>query len=84
LRSEAAAQGEGARFDRLKGYLVEDQGPGTFADLAASLGTTEAGVKGVVRRMRARFREVLRDEVAQTVATRDDVELELRHLIGAM
>jgi RNA polymerase sigma-70 factor (ECF subfamily) len=84
VRAEAEAAGDGARFDRLKGYLVEDKGAGTFADLGRELGMTEAAIKGVVRRMRARFRELLREEVAHTVGSRDDVESELRHLLGAM
>ena len=45
---------------------------------------TEAAIKGVVRRLRARFREVLREEVAHTVGSPDDVESELRHLLRAM
>ncbi len=84
LRAEAEADGEVARFDRLKSFLVEDRGEATFQEIAASTGSTEAAVKGVVRRMRARFREVLREEVAHTVASRDEIELELRHLIASI
>lgn len=83
LRAEAQAAGEEARFDQLKSYLVDDGNGLTFAELARQLGVTEAGVKGVVRRLRARFRELLRDEVAQTVASSDEVDQELRHLLGA-
>lgn len=84
MRAEAEAAGDGARFDRLKGYLVDDKGAGTFADLGREHGMTEAAIKGVVRRLRARFRELLREEVAHTVGSPDDVESELRHLLGAM
>lgn len=84
LRADAEATGDGARFDRLKGYLVEDKGAGTFADVGRELGMTEAAIKGVVRRLRARFRELLREEVAHTVGRPDEVESELRHLLGAM
>jgi DNA-directed RNA polymerase specialized sigma24 family protein len=44
LRSEAEADGEVARFDRLKSFLVEDQGDETFQEIATSLGSTEAAV----------------------------------------
>lgn len=84
LRSEAEADGEVARFDRLKSYLVEDRGDETFQEIATSMGSTEAAVKGVVRRLRARFRVVLREEVAQTVSSSDEVETELRYLISSI
>ncbi len=84
LRAEAEADGEVDRFDRLKSYLVEDRGESTFQEIATSMGCTEAAVKGVVRRLRARFREALRGEVAHTVASPDDVEVELRHLIASI
>lgn len=84
LRSEAEADGEVARFDRLKSFLVEDQGDETFQEIATSLGSTEAAVKGVVRRLRARFRVALREEVAQTVLSPDEVETELRYLISSI
>ena len=84
LRAEEVAAGERERFDQLKGYLLEgDQGM-TFAVAAEKLGMTEASLKGQVRRLRARFRKALREEVAQTVASQSDVESELRHLMEAV
>lgn len=84
LRAEAEADGEIDRFDCLKSYLVEDRGEATFQEIATSMGCSEAAVKGVVRRLRARFREVLREEVGHTVATPEEVEVELRHLIASI
>ena len=84
LRGEAAAIGEQERFDQLKGYLVDGDQGATFAVAAEKLGISEASLKGQVRRLRARFRQALRDEVAQTVASRSDVESELRHLMKAI
>lgn len=84
LRSEATRAGEEPRFERLKVFLVENQTAGTFAEMAETYGTTEASLKGHVRRLRARFRELLRDEVAQTVASGSDVDDELRYLISSL
>ncbi len=84
LRAESVAAGEQERFDQLKGYLVEGDPGVTFAVAAERLGISEASLKGQVRRLRARFREMLREEVSQTVASRSDVESELRHLMEAI
>jgi RNA polymerase sigma factor (sigma-70 family) len=84
LRQENVDAGEGERFELLKVYLVEDRGAVAFAEMAPRLGLTEAAVKGVVRRLRSRYREILRDEVAQTVADPADVESEIRHLLTVL
>ncbi len=82
LEAESKADGQGSRFEALQVYLVEDRGAVGFAEMADRLGTTEAAVKGVVRRMRARYRELMREEVAQTVADPSDVDSEIRHLLS--
>ncbi len=84
LRQENIDAGDGERFEILKVYLVEDRGAVTFADMAPRLGLTEAGVKGVVRRLRGRYREILREEVAQTLDDPADVDSEIRHLLAAL
>jgi RNA polymerase sigma factor (sigma-70 family) len=81
LRDESAAAGQGERFERLKVYLVEDRGTVSFDEMARQLQMTEAAVKGVVRRMRSRYRELLREEVAHTVASPDEVDSEIRYLM---
>ena len=48
------------------------------------MGTTEGALKVTVHRLRQRYREVLREEVAHTVAAGDDIEEELRYLIGVI
>jgi RNA polymerase sigma-70 factor (ECF subfamily) len=83
LRDESAAEGQGDRFEQLKTFLSEDRGAVSFAEMASRLNTTEAAVKGVVRRLRARYRELLREEVAQTVSSPDEVEAEIRYLMTA-
>jgi len=61
-----------------KGTLVSN------AEIAASLGMTEGAVKTAVHRLRRRYGEILREEIAETVATPEDVEDEIRHLFEAL
>lgn len=82
IEAEAKAEGMGERFEALRGFLVEDRGAVAFAEIAGRLNMTEAAVKGVVRRLRARYRELLREEVAQTVEDPADVDAEIRYLLG--
>jgi RNA polymerase sigma-70 factor (ECF subfamily) len=82
LRAENA--GDGLRADAL---LPHVGGPGEarpYAELASSLGISEGAVKAAVHRMRVRCREILRDEVAHTVADAGEVEDELRRLVAAL
>lgn len=81
LREENRAAGELERFEVLKAFLVEDKGTVSFAEIGARLNMTEAAVKGVVRRLRGRYREIFREEVAHTVASPDEVDAEIRYLL---
>ncbi len=83
LEAEYVAGGRGRMFATLRPVLVGDDAP-PYAALAQELGSTEGAVKVSVHRLRARLRETLRAEVAQTLTHRDDVEDELRHLLAAL
>jgi RNA polymerase sigma-70 factor (ECF subfamily) len=74
LRAETAAAGQGERFEELKVILIGETPSVTYNVLAARLGTTEGALKMAVKRLRRRYAELLRDELAQTVA--DDVEVD--------
>lgn len=80
LRQQYTAQGKAELFDQLKATLTEPRGAAPYAGLAARLQLTEAAVKMAVHRLRQRYREALREEVAQTVATAGEVEDELREV----
>ena len=56
----------------------------SYADIGRPLNLTEGAVKVAVHRLRKRFREVLRAEVAHTVARPEDIDDELRHLIAVL
>jgi len=79
LSAEYAASGETALFAVLQSSLsVRQVVP--YAEMAEQLGRKEGAVKTAVHRLRRRFREALRKEVALTVSTTEDVEDELRYL----
>ena len=58
--------------------------PTSYAELAIQLGMTEAAVKMAIHRLRKRYGELLRLEVAQTVVTSAEIDQELRHLLSAL
>lgn len=83
LREEFDRAGKAPDFQRLKSFLTADKATLAYADLARDLGLTEGAVRVAVHRLRRRFREVFREEVAHTVAAAEDVDEELRHLLAA-
>jgi RNA polymerase sigma-70 factor (ECF subfamily) len=84
LREEYARSGRGPQFDLLKNYLTEEQPEASQAELGRTLGLTKGSVKVIVHRLRGRYRELLREEVAQTVANASDVKQELRDLVEVL
>jgi len=84
LRGDFAAKGKEALFDELKVYLTGSKKFLTYSEQAARLGMTEAAVKMTVQRMRKRYAELLREEIAHTVARPDEVQDEIRHLFAIL
>ncbi len=82
LAAEHAAAGKAEQFERLKPWLVG--AAAAQADIAAQLGWSEGALKVAVHRMRKRFRELVRLEVAQTVPASADIDAELRYLIEVL
>jgi RNA polymerase sigma-70 factor (ECF subfamily) len=80
LEAEYAASGKARQFDALKAVLNADRELLPYAALAAELDMSEAAVRQAASRLRRRYRELLRDEVAQTVASPEEVEDEIRSL----
>ncbi len=80
LRDESAASGKANRFEHLKVLLTGEKPSVSYAELAVTLGTTEAALKMTVQRLRRRYGELLREEVSHTVANPEQIEDELRHL----
>jgi RNA polymerase sigma factor (sigma-70 family) len=84
LESEYRAANNAALFDQLKEFLVCEHGRPTQAEIAAELGMTENAVKQAFHRFRQRYRVLLREEIAHTVAQPGDIEDELRHLVSVL
>jgi RNA polymerase sigma-70 factor (ECF subfamily) len=84
LRREFAGAGKEHLFEALKGALTGDGTDQPYAALGQDLGLSEQAVKTAVHRLRQRYKELLRAEVAQTVATPEEVEDELRDLFAAV
>lgn len=83
LRDEFIRNGRLDHFNRLRGYVL-GQTDVPYADLARQLGTSEGALKVGIHRLRKRYRDLLRAEVAATVADESEVDAELRYLIGAL
>jgi RNA polymerase sigma factor (sigma-70 family) len=84
LRGEAIRQGKEAQFERLKGLLVGEDSEVGYRTLASELGTTEGALKVAIHRLRQRFRELLREEIAHTVVDPHEIGGELRELFTAI
>ena len=84
LRQEHAASGKLAHFDALKTFLTGEAGAPSLRQVAEQLELTEGAVKVAVHRLRQKYREVLRAEIAQTVAGEEDVDSELTLLLAAL
>lgn len=81
LEAEFSADGKSAQFAALRPYLFASPELGTYATVAAALGIRPALLPKAVARLRARFRTLLRAEIARTVATVREVDDELRYLV---
>lgn len=84
LREEYGRAGKAAEFQGLKRFLTADKAAIAYAQIASELGLTEGAARVAVHRLRRRFREIFREETAHTVATAEDVDEELRHLVLAL
>ena len=82
LRAEFTAAGKSAHFDELKAMLTGDKSP--YAEVGQRLGMNEGAVKVAVHRLRKHYRDLIREEIAQTVESDDQVEEELRDLMAAL
>lgn len=82
LRAEWAAKGKGDLFEALKGCLTSEEP--ARGETAARLGMTEGAVKVAVHRLRQRYRELLREEIAKTVAEHSDIDEEMRYLVTVL
>ncbi len=84
LGNEYRAAGNIQLFDRLQKSLTDEPDRATPADTAREFGMTESAVRQASYRLRQRYRQLLREEIARTVLAAGDVEDELRHLVAVL
>jgi RNA polymerase sigma factor (sigma-70 family) len=84
LAEEMTAGGKQGQFEQLKGFLTEEPGEGEYAAIAGGWGTTSQTVAVMVHRLRRRYQELVRTEVAHTVESPLEVEAEMRLLLEAL
>jgi RNA polymerase sigma factor (sigma-70 family) len=84
LEEEHRAAGKMQLFDRLQKSFTDEPDRSSQVKIAHDLGMTENAVNQAFHRFRQRYRELLREEVAHTVAVAIDIEDELRHLIAVL
>lgn len=83
LQREMERSGKGRQFELLK-HVISGVDPAvTFGKLAVQLGQSEAATRMAASRMRQRYRELLRDEISQTVLSQEEIEDEIRSLFAA-
>ena len=84
LEAEHAALGKRRLFDELHVILLGEKPTLTYADVGARLGMTEGAVKVALHRMRRRYRELTRAEIANTVASPGEIDEEIRYLFSVL
>jgi DNA-directed RNA polymerase specialized sigma24 family protein len=84
LREECLASQKGDLFEKTQNYLSGERGEASYAGLAASLAMSEGAIKVAVHRLRQRYGELVRAEIAQTVTNPEEADEELRYLFAVL
>jgi len=84
LNGEYAAEGKSSLFAALKACLAKARAAVPYQELSQQLGLSEGALRVAVHRLRRRYRELLRAEIASTVASSAEVEEELRYLFRVL
>ena len=84
LETEAIQSGKGELFTRLRPMLEGDDRSESYSAVGIAVGLSEGAVKVAAHRLRARYRDVLREEVGRTVANEAEVDSELCDLINSL
>lgn len=81
LQREMERNGKGQQFQILKSF-IGGSSESSYAQAGTELGISEAAARMAASRIRGRYRELLRDEIAQTVSSPDEIDDEVRHLFA--
>ncbi|MCH7726022.1 MAG: hypothetical protein IH991_06010 [Planctomycetes bacterium] len=80
LETELEKVGKRSQFERLKDFIVSTKEETTYADVASELSMTESAARMASSRLRRRYRQLLREEIAQTVSSPEDIDDEINSL----
>jgi RNA polymerase sigma-70 factor (ECF subfamily) len=84
LRDEFSAAGKSDLYEELNGFETGERKDLTYAEVGRRLSLSESAIKSAALRLRQRYGELIRDEIAQTVATASEIDEEIRHLLAVM
>jgi RNA polymerase sigma-70 factor (ECF subfamily) len=84
LRQESVAAGKLSQFESLKPFLSNLAEDGDYAAVAEKLGMEPGGVAVAVHRLRVRYREFVRSDVAETVTSEEELNAEMKHLFASL
>jgi RNA polymerase sigma-70 factor (ECF subfamily) len=84
LEHESSQAGKGQQFECLGAFLTGENSEASYRDAARRLGMTEAAVKMAVHRLRKRFGELLRAELARVVLNASEIDDEIHHLLSCL
>jgi DNA-directed RNA polymerase specialized sigma24 family protein len=84
LRVEFAGKGKAEHFDKLSLVLDGEPAANRYEGLAAELGVSAGALRVAVHRMRNRYRELLRAEIADTVSTPEEIDEEIHFLLSVL
>lgn len=84
LQSEFESAGKARQFEALKGTLTGERSESAYASIAAELEMTEESARQAAHRLKKRYREMLRAEVAQTIAEPGDLDDEIQQLFQTL
>lgn len=82
LRTEYKTAGKQDLFEQLREWLLEEGTGEAYRQLAERNGSSEGAIKVAVHRLRQRFRDAVRSEIAETVSTSEEIEEEMRCLMA--
>ncbi|MCE5277622.1 MAG: sigma-70 family RNA polymerase sigma factor [Planctomycetaceae bacterium] len=84
LREEYTAAGKAELYATVESFLTADREKADYSAAAGRLGWPEGTVRVAVHRLRRRYRDLLRSQIAQTVETPEQVEEEISHLLDCL
>jgi RNA polymerase sigma-70 factor (ECF subfamily) len=84
IEHEYKDAGKSGQFDALKPWLTGDGGNVSQAEAARHLGMNEGAAKVAIHRLRRRLRDLIKNEISQTVKDRADIDMEMHHLLEAL